>query len=426
MLNTQSFCIRILLLITVGLTQCLALKQISVVQGDTLTLTCPIKNTNMRDAVEWRNPDGFLLFFNRHRVLKDKRKAFVTLTASKSSISLTGIKFKDAGVYKCLRYKKKVSTKRYKVIVIGVPKLEMDQQEDKTLLKCSASANEHPPRLSWLMDNGLEIAAHPYYEFENASNKYTAVSQLTLNVPKKRVTVKCLVRHSALHGSELETFIHLGDQSQDTTSSSTTLGSTDTTVIPTVFSNTSFTYSHSASETTNYNNTTVNKSTEETSGRTNILSNTTDNETNKTISETTDGTPSNTSIESSSNNTGNNHTQLNTRIERGNSPLLVLLVTCLIICLFVVLVFFLVRLRKAHIAWKKENEESDQSVESSRSKTSSEEKQKQQQRGQGFCNTNFTKYKAEEALEAQATPTSVVNENPQPFTSRSCIKETEL
>ncbi|XP_060751558.1 cytotoxic and regulatory T-cell molecule [Tachysurus vachellii] len=408
MQNTQSFCIRILLLITVGLTQCLALKQISVIQGDTLTLTCPIKNTNMSDALEWRNPDGFLLFFNRHRVLKDKRKASVTLTASKFSISLTGIKFKDAGVYKCLQYNNEVSTKRYKVIVIGAPKLEMDQQEDKTMLKCSASANEHPPRLSWLMDNGLEIAAHPYYEFQNASNKYTAVSQLTLNVPKKRVTVKCLVRHSALHGSELETFIHLGDQSQDTTLSGITLGSTDTTVIPTVFSNT------------------INKTTEETSGRTNILSNTTENETNQTISETTDGTPSNTSIKSSSNNTGNDHTRLNTRIERGNSPLLVLLVTCLIICLFVVLAFFLVRLRKAHVAWKKENEESDQSVESSRSKSSSEEKQKQQQRGQGFCNTSFTKYKAEEALEAQATPTSVVNENPQPFTSRSCIKETEL
>lgn len=42
--------------------------------------------------------------------------------------------------------------------ISGAPKLEMDQQEDKTMLKCSASANEHPPRLSWLMDNGLEIA----------------------------------------------------------------------------------------------------------------------------------------------------------------------------------------------------------------------------------------------------------------------------
>lgn len=59
-----------------GLTQCLALKQISVIQGDTLTLTCPLTNTNMSDAVEWRNPEGFLLFFNRD---KGKNTAWATI-----------------------------------------------------------------------------------------------------------------------------------------------------------------------------------------------------------------------------------------------------------------------------------------------------------------------------------------------------------
>lgn len=67
MLQTQYLNIILCALCLTGLTRCLALKQISVVKGDTLTLTCPFKNTNMRDAVEWRNPDGFLLFFNRHR-----------------------------------------------------------------------------------------------------------------------------------------------------------------------------------------------------------------------------------------------------------------------------------------------------------------------------------------------------------------------
>lgn len=42
--------------------------------------------------------------------------------------------------------------------IAGAPKLEIYEQEDKTMLKCSASANEHPPVLSWVMDNGLEIA----------------------------------------------------------------------------------------------------------------------------------------------------------------------------------------------------------------------------------------------------------------------------
>lgn len=58
------------------------------------------------------------------------------------------------------------------------------------------------------------FSAHPYYESEHVSKKYTAVSQLTVKVPKKGVTMRCLVRHSALHSSKLERFIHLGNQSK--------------------------------------------------------------------------------------------------------------------------------------------------------------------------------------------------------------------
>jgi len=36
-----------------------------------------------------------------------------------------------------------------------------------------------------------------------------------------------------------------------------------------------------------------------------------------------------------------------------SSPLLILLVTSLIICLLIVVIFFVIRLRRAHIAWKK-------------------------------------------------------------------------
>ncbi|TSK16161.1 Heat shock cognate 71 kDa protein [Bagarius yarrelli] len=313
-----------------GLTQCRALKQISVVQGTTLTLTCRLGKSIKSDKLEWRNPEGFILFFNKKKGLKDKRTELVSLTDSKFSVRMTNIQFKDEGVYKCIHYNHLTSSeKKYKVIVIGAPKVEKYEQDGKTMLKCSASANEHPPKLSWLLDNGLEIEAYPYYEFKNKDNKYTAVSQLSVKIPEKRVSVKCLVRHSALYGSKLETFIHLGNQNQDASTLSTTVGSTATTVISTLFTSTGFTESHSELETT------------------------------KT--------------------TGNDDTHFETRNKKGNSVLLVLLVTCLIICLVVVLVFFLVRLRKAHFAWKKENEESNQSEESSKSKSSSEERQKQQQ-----------------------------------------------
>lgn len=38
-----------------------------------------------------------------------------------------------------------------------------------------------------------------------------------------------------------------------------------------------------------------------------------------------------------------------------SSPLLVLLVTCLILCLLIVVIFFAIKLRRAHLAWKRGN-----------------------------------------------------------------------
>ncbi|KAM9456168.1 cytotoxic and regulatory T-cell molecule [Clarias gariepinus] len=461
MQNTHSLYFRLLVLIIGGLTQCLAMKHLTVMRGDTLTLTCRLKKHHTSSPVEWKNPENLSLFFNKIKAMKDKRTSLVALTNSKFSIRVTDIKFKDGGVYNCVRYNPEFSEKKFKVTVIDAPKLEKDEQGDKTIVTCTASANEHPPSLSWLIDNGVEIEALPNYEGDNVTKKYTAVSHLNVKSTTKRVRVTCLAHHPALYHFYLENSIYLGSQSEDTLSKnpkypsttpdttvittlpsstsedtstsskypSPTLGTTDTKFISNLFSSTSFTSSHSQSESTDYSNTTVAvaETTEDISSNdsANVLSNTTANE---SISETTEGTPSNTSITSSSDNNGNYSSHERQSIKKGNSALLVLLVTCLIICLFVVLVFFLVRLRKAHIAWKKENEESEQSVESSKSKSSSEEKQKQ--RRQGFWNTSFTKYKAEEPLEngAQATSASVqvVNENPQDFISRSGIKETEL
>ncbi|KAF5895124.1 heat shock cognate 71 kDa protein [Clarias magur] len=401
----------------IGLTQCLAIKNLTVMRGDTLTLSCRLKR-NQSAPVEWRNPENFSLFFNKIKALKDKRTSLVALTNSKFSIRVTDIKFKDGGVFNCVHYNPKFSEKKFKVTVIDTPKLEKDEQDDKTIVTCTASANEHPPSLSWLIDNGVEIEALPNYEVDTVTKKHTAVSYLNIKSTMKRVSVKCLARHPALYHYYLENSIYLGSQSEDTSSSSsssstipkypsTTLGKTDTTVITTlpssssedtspsskypsptlgstdtkVISSASFTSSRPQSESTDYSNTTVAETTEHISsnGSANVLSNTTANE---SISETTEGTPLNTSITSSSNTTGNYSSHERQSTKKGNSALLVLLVTCLIICLFVVLVFFLVRLRKAHIAWKKENEESEQSVESSKSKSSSEEKQKQQQQQQ--------------------------------------------
>lgn len=51
--------------------------------------------------------------------MKDKRTSLVALTNSKFSIRVTDIKFKDGGVYNCVRYNPEFSEKKFKVTVIG-------------------------------------------------------------------------------------------------------------------------------------------------------------------------------------------------------------------------------------------------------------------------------------------------------------------
>ncbi|KAM9728216.1 uncharacterized protein crtam [Menidia menidia] len=126
--------------------------------------------------------------------------------------------------------------------------------------------------------------------------------------------------------------------------------------------------------------------------------------------------------------------------KEGNSTLLVLLVTCLIFGLLVVVIFFAIKLRRAHLMWKRvfivtENEDSNPSEESSKSKSSQEEKNAQGQRRRGVLNTAFTQYVVEEE---SPVITSVINTNaiamapnqrgepPSPPQTAAKIKETAL
>ncbi|XP_076876605.1 cytotoxic and regulatory T-cell molecule isoform X2 [Brachyhypopomus gauderio] len=406
--------------------QCEAWKKVPVVEGQTLRLTCPV-NHNHGDDVEWRNPHDFLMFFNSKKVLKDPR-SHVTLTKSVFSISVSNVTFQDRGIYKCVQYTNHVRTKKYKVLVVGTPKLEKTEHEDKTLIKCSASAHEHPPKLSWLLEGGVEIETPPNYEWENVSQRYTSESLLRVKIHTKKATVRCLVLHPALRSLILEKSIDLENHTMDTSTpwehSATTLGLTRTVITPTLvphISRKTSTGNHSESETTNeqaprvsttsHNSTKVNETTESTEGAATNFSITPSNITHGV--EDKDGMK-------------HNYEKQETK-----SRVLVLLVTCLIVCLVVVLAFFLLRLKRAHVAWKKEIEESDQSVESSRSKSSNEEKQKQaqEQRVQGFWNTSFTKYKVEEISEIEPSTMTAIAEKSvpsNPHKSQPCIKETEL
>ncbi|XP_046907837.1 cytotoxic and regulatory T-cell molecule isoform X2 [Hypomesus transpacificus] len=361
----------------------------TVTVGETLTLTCAI-NAGDTSNVEWKNPSGFVMFFNHNKALKDSRYSIVNFSKKEFKVAVSDVNFRDGGVYTCLHYHhkhKNVATKRVKVIVLGTPKLEVTKNRKETTIKCSAEGNAHPPKLSWQFGNGLEILAQSNSVFDHKTRKHSSEASLHIKSGTKSVTVKCLVRHPALRGPNLIDSVEIKlDSHPDTTQPEST-----------VFTSQNDTSSYSttmkgflpASET--MQNTFPNK------------------------------TGGNTSIER-----GFDGVNRQTGKE-GSTPLLVLLVTCLIFGLLVVVTFFGIRLRRAHIIWKKENEDSNQSVNSTKSKSSHEEKHTQNRRHRGLFNIGFTKYSVEPTDVAAASPvTTTATRDKTEETPESYAKETEL
>ncbi|KAK6317307.1 hypothetical protein J4Q44_G00127070 [Coregonus suidteri] len=361
----------------------------TVMEGETLTIKCRIRNAH-RSHVEWKNPNGHVMFFNDHKALRDKRYKIINLSESDFSVSVSDVTFKDGGLYTCLHHTKVPVVKFITVTVLGMPKLEMTEHNGKSAIKCSAVGNRHPPKISWLLGSGLEIDAQPQYLLEK--NTYSSLDILHVQSHKRRVTVKCIVRHPALHNSSLMNSIKIGQNPPEESHSTAEplIGP-----VQKVQQSTHSQPAHSVFEATGY--TLANDSS----------SNSTSTADWSSVSQTTENTPHNGTGTNSTNARGSFFDE--TERQKGNggsAPLLIFLVTCLILGLLVVVTFFVIKLRRAHILWKKENEDSDQSVESSRSKSSNEEKQSRRRRGNGLFNIGFTKYVVEEPMATETTTTT--------------------
>ncbi|KAG9351521.1 hypothetical protein JZ751_022772 [Albula glossodonta] len=162
-----------------------------------------------------------------------------------------------------------------------------------------------------------------------------------------------------------------------------------------------------------------------------------DRETSASVEVTTETEFTNTSTNYS---TGVGQDEWNKRDgERQSSSALIFLVTCLILGLLVVVIFVVIKLRKAHVLWKIENDNSDQSLESNKSKSSHEDKQERKLQisviNPGFRNTNFARYIVEEpphnerAANAENKETTEIQRdkpNPRVQKESAQIRETEL
>ncbi|KAM7374908.1 hypothetical protein PAMP_007542 [Pampus punctatissimus] len=431
-------------------------QRVTVMKGQTLSLRCPITNAH-RNIVEWKNPDGYVMFFNHNKALRDKRYSISKLSMSEFIISISNVNFKDGGNYTCYQYHHHQPTeKKMEVTVLGLPSMTVEKDDGKFFIKCTAEGNSYAPKISWKLDNGPEV--HTYSQILHEDKKYVSMGMIEVFPVETRVTVKCLVRHPALHSQTVMNFVKIGQHStkpmiKTSPPTSQPLGSTE------VLRTTTRWYRHR--RTAAYITTRdVRRPSPELStvpsnqlfasdaSRTSVLSDSTRTK-NESVSNATSITGWTSVSETTEETTFYNRTEGNRTVSstdhemqianKGSSSLLVFLVTCLIFALLVVVIFFAIKLRRAHITWKKENEDSDPSEESSKSKSSQEEKNSQAQRRRGL-NTAFTQYVVQEPTVLTsvintgvmtATENTYKEQTSQPQTQaqtsgRSNIKETEL
>ncbi|XP_008400610.1 cytotoxic and regulatory T-cell molecule isoform X1 [Poecilia reticulata] len=447
-----------LVLIQVSLAE--NMQNVTALKGSTVDLRCPISKSD-KGIVEWRDPDNNIMFFNNvsgEYSIKDKRYSITKLTNSQFSISIANVTFTDGGVYTCTQYKPKLSVKTVRVTVLDLPRMSVMREGEKSAVKCTAKGNFQHPKITWKFKN------EPEFQFQGTTYEepktFVTAAILYVYPENSRVTVKCLVHHPDLHAGPLMQFVKVGKQKTkpvlaSTSSPSTAQPQSSVSVLRTTsrsfisdnpavhFSTTNtnglslewssasnemltasdpktFTMTpapsvESATTVHSHFNTTV-------LSTVNSLNSTTpDLIWNDTTSETTNTTGDLQEDINLDNTTKINMTDPDKRTERKQrSSLLVLLVTCLIFALLVVVIFFAIKLRRAHIAWKKENEDSDPSETSNKSKSSQEEKNSQGQRRRGLFNTVFAQY----VVEDPAVITSVINPNAMTRKESATIEQT--
>ncbi|XP_038610650.1 cytotoxic and regulatory T-cell molecule [Tachyglossus aculeatus] len=371
----------------------------TIVEGRTLTLKCAIPRAD-KSSLQWMAPTGFTIFFNQQKVLKDHKYKLTHHSKDHLSISVSNVTVQDEGVYRCLYYTKPVRTKKVTVIVIAPPSkptLEVlairTPHREEVLLKCFTTRSKPSPQITWLMDNGLEVFGETKHIFEHNGKRCNTTSTLTVLTYRKSSVISCIVRHKALQGGNLTTSFRFEDLG--------TTGAPPTTTMPTTNSpaNTQdrdFT-THSTLNSTpptppDYKSEGPwRSSTPEMKTQQNDLQ----NNTTPVTEEFNHPAIVTINIESTTqkyNLTNETNPMPEEMMKKSSGILLLTLVSFLILILLIIVQLFIMKLRKAHVIWKKENEISEQTLESYKSRSNNEDTPHQEKYGQISSQKGGTNY----------------------------------
>ncbi|KFO96124.1 Cytotoxic and regulatory T-cell molecule, partial [Calypte anna] len=156
---------------------------------------------------QWLNPRGFAIFLNTQRALRDPRYKLVHYSKAELSIQLSNITVHDEGVYQCFHYGIPFKSKNKTVEVLAAPSypvLEVSQNSERNItLSCYTQGCKPQPQVTWLLDNGIELPGDTKHKLEADGKKWTTTSTLTVLAYGPNSTASCIIQHRALGGEKL-------------------------------------------------------------------------------------------------------------------------------------------------------------------------------------------------------------------------------
>ncbi|KAG8522275.1 Cytotoxic and regulatory T-cell molecule [Galemys pyrenaicus] len=357
-----------------------------------LTLNCEVSEAH-NTSLQWVAPSGYTIVLDKQLALKDSKYQLLHHSTHQLSISVTNVTQQDEGVYKCLHYSITVRTKEVEVIVLAnsyKPNLEasvarMKNGEEHVILKCSTTRCKPETQMTWLLGNDIEIfrPANPKQEITMVSHTSlngsigethksqtdgkicNTTSTLRVRAYSKYSTVDCVVRHRGLQGGKLVAPFRFEDlvTDQETTSDAPERSSPS---------------SQDPQQPTSTVALLENSTTSETDkGK--------EKQTTQDIHLSTEANP-----------------QYMGLVRKKSGILLLILVSFLIFILFIIVQLFIMKLRKAHVIWKKENEISEHTLESYRSRSNNEETSSQEKNSQTSSSKGCITYITQLYSEAKA------------------------
>uniref|UniRef100_A0A7N6AMC4 Cell adhesion molecule 1 n=1 Tax=Anabas testudineus TaxID=64144 RepID=A0A7N6AMC4_ANATE len=184
--------------------QNLATDNVSVIEGETATISCRVKN-NDDSVIQLLNPNRQTIYFKDVRPLKDSRFQLVNFSDNELRVSLSNVSLSDEGRYVCQLYTDPPQEAYADITVLVPPGSPIIESRDdvvsegnETELTCTAMGSKPAASIRW-MKGEEELTGEATVE-ELYDRMFAVTSRVRFSVTKEDdgVPVDCIIDHPAV------------------------------------------------------------------------------------------------------------------------------------------------------------------------------------------------------------------------------------